>query len=116
MKEKEYITPTKDNPVFIAHCDYWGYIEENFYKEWEIKNENGWIIGRTYALSLDKAIANLHEFIKEYFSSGKSSLPGKAKFSIAMIDGTWNEKYNERKEYKCYEISVNQARKFKLIK
>lgn len=106
----DYIKPTKDNPIFKCYNDYYGYIEDSMYKEWEIHKGNVWSVGSTFAIDLSKAILKLHDYIKEH----QESIEPNSKFTIVMMDGSLN-KYGEANEKKCYSISVKQAKQFKLI-
>lgn len=108
--KQEYITPTKNRPIFKCYNDYFGYIEEMIYKQWQIKDEKRWIIGHTFALNLTDAINKLHEYIKD----NKDHIETNSKFTIVLMDGTIN-KYGEIKEIKCYSISMKQAKQFKLL-
>lgn len=108
--QKDYIKPTKDNPIFKCYNDYSGYIEDSIYKEWVIHEEDVWIVGSTFATDLSGAIVKLHDYIKEHKEWIKSS----SKFTIVMVDGSLN-RYGEVNEKKCYSISMKQAKEFKLI-
>lgn len=87
-EDSTYITPTKERPIFKCHNDYFGYIEQEFYKDFEIKNEQVWIIGSTFATSLTDAIVRCHDFIKEHPETNP-----KSKFIIEMVDGNKSTKY-----------------------
>lgn len=106
----DYIKPTKDHPIFKCFNDYFGYIENTIYKEWEIHEDNKWIVGSTFEVDLSRAILKLHDYIKEH----KETLKSNTKFTIVMMDGSLNNK-GEINEVKCYSISMKQAKKFKLI-
>ncbi len=106
----KYIKPSKDHPVFKCYNSYFGYIEQEFYKQWEIRDSQRWTIGYTFATSLTDAINRLHVYIKE----NKESIPLKSKFHIVMMDGTIDKK-GYINESKCYSISLAEAKKFKLI-
>lgn len=108
--EQEYITPTKEYPVFKCYNDYSGYIEQTLYKQWQIKEGSHWTIGYTFALNLTDAIRYLHEFIKE----NKEEINPKSKFTIVMMNGKIN-KHGDIEETKCYSVSMKQAKQFKLI-
>lgn len=108
--KNEYIKPTKDNPIFKCYNDYFGYIEDTIYKDWEIHEGDLWIVGRTFAINLSNAILKLHDYIKEH----QEYIEANSKFTIVMVDGTLN-KYGEINEKKCYSISMKQAKQFKLI-
>ena len=108
-EDSTYITPTKERPIFKCHNDYFGYIEQDFYKDFEIKNEQVWIIGSTFATSLTDAIVRCHDFIKEHPETNP-----KSKFIIEMVDGSIN-KYGDVINKKCYSISMKQAKEFHII-
>ena len=108
--ETDYIKPTKDNPIFKCYNNYFGYIEDSMYKQWEIHEDNVWIVGSTFATDLSGAILQLLDYIKEH----KESIESNSKFTIVMMDGSLNKK-GEISEVKCYSISMKQAKQFKLI-
>jgi hypothetical protein len=108
--ESEYINPTKESPIFKCYNDWFGYIEESFYKAYQIKTEKHWTVGSTFALRLEDAINNLFSYIKEH----REDIEPKSKFTIVMVDGT-TDKYDDTREIKCYSISMKQAKQFKLI-
>ena len=111
MATKDYINPTKENPVFVAENSYSGYIvNEYLYKGWEVKNEQQWICGETTALHLTDAISETHKHIQAF----GNSINKDAKFVIFMIDGSV-DKFGEPIRTKCYSISMKDAKKFKLI-
>jgi len=107
---KQYITPTKERPVFKALCRDFGFIEDNLYKEWNIISDKCNMVGSTYALSLADAVTKLLEFIPTY-----ESINSKSKFEIIMIDGTVN-KYGEPIEVTAFSINFKQSKKFRIIK
>jgi len=87
----KYITPTKENPVFKAECDWFGFIETGLYKDWFLEEVN--IVGATFALSFADAVNKLHEWISENYEV-LTDFP-KCKFTILMMDGTvTNAKYS----------------------
>lgn len=108
--KKDYIKPTKDTPIFKCYNNYFGYIEDYMYKDWEIHKESVWSVGATFAIDLSYAIQKLHDYIKE----NKDSIEPNSKFAILMIDGSLNKR-GEINEKKCYSISMKQAKLFKLI-
>lgn len=108
MAENQYITPTKENPIFKAHCSDFGYIEQEFYKCWEIRTKELWLIGNTFSTNLTNAIVRLHEFMKSY-----EPATSKTKYEIFFFDGTI-DKYGNSKEIKVYSITEANARKWKL--
>lgn len=107
---KDYITPTKESPIFIGQNMYSGYVIPSEYREWEIKNEKCWICGETTALNITDAIEKVHRHIQ----NNKEWIKPKTKFDVYMLDGTTN-KFGEPIRIKCYSISMNQAIKFRLI-
>lgn len=102
---KEYITPTKQRPVFTASCNHFGSIERSLYKDWNINNS----VGRTFSLSYSNAVNDLHEWIKDNQWVIKEY--PKCKLEIEVIDGTIN-KYNEPKRIVVYSISASKAKRF----
>lgn len=76
----DYIKPTKENPIFKCYNDYYGYIEDSMYKEWEIHKGNVWSVGSTFAIDLSKAILKLHDYIKEH----QESIEPNSKFTIVI--------------------------------
>lgn len=109
MTAKDYITPTKERPVFQIWNTYTGYVVTDIsYKEWRIKNDNCNIGGETSATTLPDAMETLFKHIEQNPDYTKSS------FTIEMIDGSVN-KYGEPNRVKCYSISMKQAKKFNLI-
>jgi len=105
----EFITPTKDRPVFRAVCTYFGYIENRRYKRWEVPSDNGTLCGDTFAVSYEDAISMLHEWIKE----NRSVLVDypKASFELYVFYGKL-DKYGESIIEKVYSISAKKAKKF----
>ncbi|MFV0330168.1 MAG: hypothetical protein ACK5KL_10185 [Dysgonomonas sp.] len=106
---KEYIIPSKEDPIFRAYCSDFGYIEHDFYKHWEVKTDEHWVIGSTFAIDLTDAIVRLHEFIKSYEYSNS-----KTKYKIVMFCGEL-DKYGDSKETKVYSITQSNAKKYRLI-
>ncbi len=107
----QYITPTKEHPIFKCYNSYFGYLEETLYKQWEIKDGLNWTIGYTFALNLTDAIRYLHEYIKDH----QHEIDPKSKFHIVLMNGTIDKKTGYHKETECYSISMKQAKQFKLI-
>lgn len=103
METSNYIIPTKKYPVYIAECDYFGYIETSYYKN---SNVNGSICS-TFELRYKDAVNKLHEWIIE----GKDILNEypKCKFNIYLVDGTMDKYGTKRK--KVYTISAVKAKK-----
>ena len=107
---EKYITPTKENPVFVAQNMFTGYCMRGCYKDWEVRNEKRWISGETTALTLLDAIQRTYEFINEHNEFINES----TKFEIYMIDGSI-DKFGDPIRIKCYSISMKQAKKFRII-
>ena len=107
MTTENYITPTKERPVFQATNTYEGYILNDFqtYKDWSIVN----MVGETTATTLPGAMQALFTHIQS------KSWMMKATFVIEMIDGSV-DKYGDPIRAKVYQISMRQAKKFGLIK
>lgn len=109
MKDNQiYITPTKENPVFKAYCTDFGYIEQDFYKRWEVKYESVWCVGSTFSLDLTDAIIRLHEFIKSYKGQNPNT-----RYEIYLVDGT-TDKHGNLKDTKVYSISEKNAKNWKI--
>lgn len=104
MEANSNIEVTKQNPVFIASCNHFGYLERTLYKRWIIGNRTGY----TWALNYTDAINELHSWIKDNEWAIKEY--PKCTFDIFRIDGTLN-KYQEISEEKVYSISAAKAKK-----
>ena len=104
MEISNYIIPTKKNPVYTAECDYFGYIETEFYKDLFVNNS----YCSTFALNYKDAVNKLHEWIIDN-KNILNEYP-KCKFNISLVDGTI-DKYNNKKEKKVYTISAIKAKK-----
>jgi len=111
MEISNYIKPTKQNPVFVAKNSYWGYIEQNVYKMWNVKNEQYNLVGCTFAVNYADAINNLHDWIIE--NKGILNEVPKCNFTIQCVDGTVN-KFGEPVYKKVYTISASKAKKYLL--
>jgi len=107
IMEATHITPTKENPVFIANCDWFGNIG-GIYKDYLIDTDKIQTCGQTFALSYSDAINKLHEWIKENTET-LEAYP-KCKFEIFLIDGTIDTKWNLPKQRKVYTISAKNAK------
>ncbi len=104
------ITPTKETRVFIAYCDHFGYINTEYYKDWEIRNGEGIICtGGTFAISFANAVERLHEWICEN-NWAVQEYP-KAVFGIEVIDGTLDRR-GEIRRVEVYRISAGKAKKY----
>lgn len=103
METSKYITPTKKNPIFTAECDFFGYIETKYYKDFVVDNS----YCATFALYYKDAVNKLHEWIID--NEKILSLYPKCKFNIYLIDGTMG-KYG-KKEEKVYTIRASKAKK-----
>lgn len=109
---KEFITPTKENPIFIAQCSkYGGQIGEydTNYPEWAIIGKKGTYVGKVFAISLDEAKEKLHQYINDF--KFKNEL--KTKFSISVTYGelsySWLFKNEDVKFDLVYQISMKEA-------
>lgn len=109
MSTTEYIIPTKESPVFTAECDWFGFIEGNFYKRFLITEpDGGQSCGDTFAIRYHDAIVRLHEWIQEN-NQVLDEWP-KAKFTIRLVDGSWDPRLNQRKDRVVYTISAKKAK------
>ena len=107
MKATDYIRPTKANPIFIAECNYFGFIEDgNLWKEYEMETRDGLTGGYTWEIYYEKAIIRLHNWLKEN-KEAITEYP-KAKYTIYLLDGSL-DKRGERKLEKVYEITTKKA-------
>ncbi len=107
----DFITPTKERPIFKALNTYFGYIETGVYKDWEINDGTNYIGGRTFALSFADAVNRLHDWIKENQWALDSQY--KASFEIYVFYGDL-DKYGSPVDQKVYSISASKAKKFLL--
>ena len=107
MTTKDYITPTKESPVFHIINTFEGYIVNDFhtYKDWCVGNS----IGETTATNLPDAMQALFAHIQ------MNNWKEKASYVIEMIDGTV-DKWGDPIYTKVYSLSMKQAKKFGLIK
>ena len=113
MENQDYITPTKQYPVFTAECDHFGFIEEPLYKSFLVEdNEGSGSIGHTFALDFTNAIIRLHAWIKNN-PHVVNEFP-KCKFNLYLINGTIDKKLCQRHEEKVYSISAKKAKKLLL--
>ncbi len=105
MTNQKYITPTKESPVFTAHCDAWGYIETGMYKDAEMNN----CLVRVFALDYIDSINMLHEWIKK----NKEGLLtyGNLNFDIHALNGDVN-KSGDYISKKVYSISLSKVKKY----
>ena len=103
----KFITPTEQNPIFMAaHSDF-GYIETTLYKQWEIKRKSTYIGGYTFALNFKDAVNLLHEYIQ----ANRWLLDGypTATFEIYIFKGQIN-KWDETVLKKVYSITAKKAK------
>ena len=107
--EKNYITPTKQRPVFQVWNTYAGYVVTDYrtYMEWEIKSDICHVVGETTAIDLPGAMEALFSHIKLNLGMTKSA------FAIEMLDGTM-DKYGEPKRNRIFTISMSQALEYGL--
>lgn len=107
---QNFITPTKENPVFVVQNMYSGYCVGSAYKEWEIKTDNCLVGGLTTSLNLTGAIEAAHEYVHENYPYYDQDV----RVEVQMIDGTL-DKYGDPKRIKAYSISFREAKKFRII-
>lgn len=103
--DNKYIIPTKENPVFLAECDYFGYID-GIYKRHLVGN----CVSDTFGIDFTKSVNDLHEWIKE--SEAVTDYP-KCKFNLYVKDGTL-DKDGDSIMKKVYTISASKAKRFLL--
>ena len=103
MEDSNYIIPTKENPVFVAHCSAFGNIEHKLYKQWLIKDS----CGVTFAIKYKDAVNRLHEWIEE--KKGWLRTESNCKFEIFIIDGSFDETWSTPIYKKVYSISSRKA-------
>lgn len=102
--EKEYIIPTKQDPVFQADCDHFGYIETGIWKSHLVGN----CTSSTFALDFTEAIVELHQWILD--NEWILTEYPKAKFGIGIIDGSVDKNGDAIKK-QVYSISVAKAKR-----
>lgn len=110
--ETNVIIPTKTNPVFTASSDYFGNIETSFYKRALVEiTETTKTSIPVFAIKYTEAISLLHEWLIE---RGKEELlqDGKSIYTIYMVDGTIDKKWDEVKHLPVYKISAKKAIKY----
>lgn len=107
--EKNYITPTKQRPVFQVWNTYAGYVVTDYrtYMEWKIKSDICHAVGETTAIDLPGAMEALFSHIKLNLGMTKSA------FAIEMLDGTM-DKNGEPKRTRIFTISMSQALEYGL--
>lgn len=110
MTTQDYIRPTKKSPVFIAVCDWFGNIEEERYKDYEIKTDGYWCVGSTFGISFRGSVNRLHEWIQDNPTVVKDY--PKCKFEIYLLDGTVTK--DKSNQVKVYSISASKAKKLLL--
>ncbi len=107
MKTTEnYITPSKDQPVFIVRENTGFTITKNNFKRWHIENGAS---GDTSSCSLSGAMEVMFDYIKT-----NHHMDDNIAFEIEMVDGTFN-KYGDVRYYKLFSYSMRQARKHNVI-
>lgn len=106
----EFITPTKKEPIFVADCDHFGYIEDSPYKKARVfyANDGGYSTIKTFGTSFMQAVNDLHQWIIDNDST-IYEMP-KCKFNIYLVDGTI-DKYDQMKLTKVYTINAAKAKK-----
>lgn len=106
MTESNHITPTKSNPIFVASNSYFGYIEENLYKETQVTIDDTVSCMATFALSFTEAIVKLHTWIEE--NSEVLQYHPNTNFEIHLINGD-ADRYGDVKMKKVYTITAKNA-------
>lgn len=107
MDTSNYITPTTQQPIFMAISSYFGPIAGP-YKEWCISSINS--VGPTFALNYKDAIHNLHEWMIENKDMIIRNCPATSTFFIQVVNG--NTKSDEKVAHKVYEINVLKAKQY----
>jgi len=102
--ENDFIIPTKKHPIFVAECDYFGYIECSVYKRSLV---DGVCNYATFETDFSRAVNLLHEELKD--GVWCMDFP-KAKFTIYSVDGS-KDKYGNAKMNVVYAISASKAKK-----
>jgi len=100
------IIPTKDNPTFIASCNWFGHIE-GIYKETQVVTCEGTSCMPTFATTFADAIKNLLEYAKEekeFLLEEKNT-----KLFIELVDGSYGE-YGEVKFKKVFTLTSSQIK------
>ncbi len=106
IKMSNSIIPTKDNPTFIARCNWFGHIE-GIYKETEVTTCEGTSCMPTFAITFADAIKNLLDYAKEekeYLLSDKDT-----KLFVELVDGSSNED-GEVKFKKVFTLTSSQIK------
>ena len=110
MNNSDYIIPTKKSPVFTAENDWFGFIESSLWKQHLVEGPDDLgSLGNTWATNYLDALRYLHEWIQEN-TFILDEYP-KAKFTIRLVDGSWNHKLNQKKEEIVYTISARKAKR-----
>ena len=108
MTTQDYITPTKESPIFVAECDWFGFIGGSLYKEYIVNENDGQSCGETFSLHFKDSVNRLHEWIENNENTLKEY--PKCKFNIYMINGSLDK--DGRKKYeKVYTITASKAKK-----
>lgn len=101
---RDYISPTKESPVFIADDDTYGFIDLGVYKN----SLCGRSTTPTFALSYENGIERLHNYIKN-----TRHIDPKAKFTLYIMDGSV-DKSGQSKLTKVYSLTYKNAKRFML--
>jgi len=78
------------------------------YIDFLIETENVSSCGQTFGIDYTKAINDLHKWIKE--NPSVLELYPKCKFSLYLVDGTYDSKRDRRSERKVYTITARNAK------
>ena len=106
MNTTDYIIPTKESPVFVAVCSYFGYLYRGMYKMNKVRNS----VCDTWAVNYMDAVNELHEAIKAN-PHWVNENPD-CNFTIYAMDGSWEDRHDQAKLVKVYEISAKKAKKY----
>jgi len=108
-QETEYAGVSKITPIYIAECNAFGFMERGLYKDYLIKTEDEEFYGQVWDMDLTRAIQALHEWIRDIDNREFVIENPNAKYTLYMMDGSWNEKYGRPAEIKVYEITTAMA-------
>ena len=106
MENQEYITPTKQSPVFTAYSDYFGVLERSTYKRALISDCTYCVFATSYI----DAVNELHEWIKNDYEWMAKEIKSNHKFEIYIMDGSV-DKYGDAIQKSVYSISIAKCKK-----
>jgi len=108
------ITPTEKEPIFqILDMKNNNVISsENLdLDDWLFFSGRCPFFGKTSAVSFTEAI----QVLSDYLNQNKEKLSDDQEFIIEMIDGTTKDGHRDIKRTKCFSITVDQAKRFRII-